>query len=147
MSSVKRFLSLAVAASPLLLACGDDELPPTIDVVPGTLEIGSVGPSGELVALDDGGDVMLEAGSQGGFHIALQFRIDQEARNALGAFTFHERSARRVVDNRLVSTSDFEVAWVATPVRITTSSTRPSSCSCARLLQTARSRTKRSRSR
>jgi len=97
-----------------LVACGDDEPVDGRPTVPGRLEIGYAGEGGVFMPFSANGDVELEPGSQGGFHIPIQLEVDAEARAFLGERSRHERLARRVVDDRLVSAPiAFDVVWQA----------------------------------
>lgn len=89
----------ALAASTLLLvaACsggsGDEE-----EILPAALEIGSADATGEgFVAVDDGADVELVSGAQGGFHVWTTPRLS----GAVGTI-YLDREARRVSDDTLV---------------------------------------------
>lgn len=86
----------------LLMACVADEPEPDPDPepVPGLLEIGTaIGEDGSgFAAIDDGTEVPLTAGIQGGFHIWLNVKV-----SGIAGEYYLEWDARRVVDDELVS--------------------------------------------
>lgn len=116
----RRFISALTLA---LAACGGGGDDPGVDGgprdgralprVPGVAQIGGVDERGDFTPLPPAANLELEAGSQGGFHVPIQVRIDAEARAALGASSFHIREARRTRDDRLTSGPiAFDLRWV-----------------------------------
>lgn len=98
----------------LVAACGDDgPEPDERQPIPGSAEIGATDNRGVFLPIPASGDIQLEPGAQGGFHVPIQVRLSGEARDELGEFAFLERTARRVSDDILVSRSRFDVRFVA----------------------------------
>ena len=91
-------LATTLAASlviSLAAGCGDMELPEPGGI---ELEVGSAAPDGAgYLAVEDGTEVVLVPGAQGGFHVWLGMRV----RGGAGRLWI-EREARRVSDGALV---------------------------------------------
>ena len=101
----------AVTGGPV--GCGDDGLQPDDRIeLPGTAAIGATDNRGAFLAIPPSGELELEPGAQGGFHVPIQVRVSADARDELGEFAFLERTARRLSDDTLTSRSRFDVRWV-----------------------------------
>ncbi len=89
------------AAATALAACGGGGLGPVApDAAPSSAAVvlgGASDDGGQFVAVEDGADLPLIAGSQGGFHVWTGLRIQ----GAAGMLRL-EREARRVSDDKLV---------------------------------------------
>lgn len=77
--------------------------------VPGSARIAVGFPDGTFS--EDATEAALEAGSQGGFHIPIQVRLDAEARSFFGGRALHERTARRVRDGAFLGRSSFDLLF------------------------------------
>ncbi len=92
----------------LLAACGPAE-PENLDGgladagLSGSFRIGTGTGQPGYLPLTDGQELVLEPGAQGGFHVYLNLRLDQDAANSVGTTPIVAGEARRTVDNRLVS--------------------------------------------
>ncbi|MBK6683296.1 MAG: hypothetical protein IPG45_02400 [Deltaproteobacteria bacterium] len=97
-------------------ACGTDPPEPT---PPGpsnlNLAIGTGAADGMpgFVPITDGQELMLEPGAQGGFHVFVNVRLDQEGVSAVGDFPIISREARRVATGQLVSKAQHKVRLTA----------------------------------
>jgi hypothetical protein len=106
-ATARRHPALSALLLASLLACGGGDVPVGPDAGPdaapepaGELEVGTaVGTDGSgFAAVEDGADVVLTAGIQGGFHIWVNVRVSGFA----GEY-YLEWDARRVSDDALVS--------------------------------------------
>lgn len=85
--------AVAICLCAWLAACGE----PGVEV-PGEIVAGTSGLNGQgFVPLDDGADVELVPGSQGGFHVWVSSRIQ-----GVAGEVYLEREARRVSDEALI---------------------------------------------
>lgn len=106
-------ISLVAAATGGLGGCGDDRPQPDERIaLTGPAHIGATDNRGAFLSIPPTGELELEPGAQGGFHVPIQVRISAAARDELGEFAFLERTARRLSDDTLTSRSRFDVRWV-----------------------------------
>lgn len=95
-----RSLGLLIAGFGVLHAACDSSEP-----VDGTLLIGTAPSSdgtGNFVEVSNGGDILLHPGAQGGFHIYVHVRLDNESLARMEGQPLLERTAR-VVQNGLLA--------------------------------------------
>lgn len=117
----RALLPPALLLALLPAACGGegppDPPPPPVeyDVDVGTAVPSAVDPGvTDYVPLEDGAELELEPGAQGGFHVFVQIRVPKAAIADMGARPFVRRAARRVDTNELVSRGERHHAFVET---------------------------------
>lgn len=117
------FLSAFLAGA----ACDPVEPPPPPPPPSLNLAIGTGAPDGTagFVALTDEQTLTLEPGAQGGFHVYVNVRLDQDGLNAVGDFPIIAREARRVATGQLVSKAQHKVRLVTTDDGVDTEKSIP----------------------
>lgn len=90
------------------IGCGGEVPLASIEIGTGALD-GSAG----FQSFTDGADLTLAPGSQGGFHVFVNFRVGAELADAMGEIPVVTRRARRVSDGVLVSRNTRRVSFRA----------------------------------
>lgn len=100
-----------------IAACGPDPVTPGPGPDPAELILGTGHEDGSpgFVTTEEGQDLVLQPGAQGGFHVFLNIRMNDEAASLVSMTPMIERHARRVVDGDLVSRSEHRGKFVASP--------------------------------
>lgn len=106
-SSAHLLLGCLLVAS----ACGTDPPDPPPPPTNLKLEIGTGAADGApgFLPITDGQELTLEPGAQGGFHVFVNVRLDQDGVSAVGDFPIIAREARRVATGQLVSKAQHKV--------------------------------------
>lgn len=83
--------------------------------MPGTAVIGASDDRFFFAPLPPGSELRLEPGAQGGFHIFVQLRISDDAREALGELALLESDVFRVSDDTRIARVVYDVRLMADP--------------------------------
>ncbi len=97
----------------LLAATACDPEPPDPPPPPASLNLaigtGAADGTPGFLPITDGQELTLEPGAQGGFHVFVNVRLDQDGVTVVGDFPIIAREARRVATGQLVSKAQHKV--------------------------------------